>query len=102
MAITIRPNTGEDHLAFTHDDRSYIVYYTLGPILRQLGAGADVDPALVDEESNMPGDNRLHVTSIERAASDGTYVVYVDEIPSDLVLTQSEVATLAAAMPTGE
>jgi hypothetical protein len=101
MAITIRPNTGEDHLGFTHDERSYIVYYTLGPALAELADGTEPDPSLIDAEMFVPGDTRLHVTSIERAPSDGSFVVYVDEIPSELTLTPREVATIAAAIPSG-
>jgi hypothetical protein len=102
MAITVWPNTGgEDHIAFTHDERSYIVYFALGPELKRLAAGAAPDPAIVDESPFVPGDMRLHVTSVVPGSSDGEYVVYVDGIPSELTLTKGEVATLAGAMPTG-
>lgn len=97
MAITIGPNTGEHHIGFIHDGRTFVVDDALGPELARCAAGTAPDPALIDESTFVSGDTRLHITHIE-PSGDG-FMVYVDGIPSDLTLTKTEVATLASAIP---
>src|SRR4051812_44790951 len=98
MAITIGPNTGENHIGFTHDDRTFIIDHSLGPELKRLTVAAAPDPALIDEATFVSGDTRLHVTGVEPAAG-GAFTAYVDGIPSELTLTATELATLASVLP---
>jgi hypothetical protein len=98
MAITIGPNTGEHHIGFMHDDRSFIVDDSLAPELKRLAGGTAPDPSLIDDATFVSGDTRLHMTGIEPGAG-GRFTAYVDGIPSELTLTATELATLASAMP---
>lgn len=97
MAITIGPNTGENHIGFIHDDRTFVIDHALGPELAQFAEGAAPDPSLIEDETFVSGDTRLHVTHIEPSGDD--FIAYVDGIPSGLTLTKTEVATLASVMP---
>lgn len=99
MAISIGPNTGENHIGFTHDERTFVVDDALGPELARYAAGTAPDPSLIDPGTFVAGDTRLHVTRIE-PSGDG-FVACVDGIPSGLTLTRTEVATLASAIPAG-
>lgn len=97
MAITIGPNTGENHIGFIHGERTFVIDYALGPELARFAEGAAPDPSLIDDETFVSGDTRLHVTHIE--PSGNGFVAYVDGIPSGLTLSKTEVATLASVLP---
>jgi hypothetical protein len=100
MNIKIFPWTGGDHIGFMDNEgRRYIIDFTKGPKLKLLGEGATPDPSIVSEHAFEQGDPPLKVTDVQE--EDVRYTVVVDEKPSDLTLTKTEVATLANAMPIG-
>jgi hypothetical protein len=99
MAITIGPNSGENHIGFTHDGRTFIIDFALGPELKRLAGDARPDPTLIDEATFVSGDTRLHVTAVEPGANPDAFTAYVDGIPSELTFTKTELATLASAIP---
>jgi hypothetical protein len=102
MSIRIFPKTGQDHVGFIDDaGRRYIIDRSQRPALERLTAGVEPNESLLSWDAFVPGEALLRVTSVQANNANTGYVVYGDQIQSDVTLTSAEVSTLAHSMQFG-